>query len=61
MRDLKLLLLGIAVLLFGICAALLAGLGIPGFSYGEYETMTTISLFVGLGLAVLGFVWREED
>ena len=62
MKNLKLMLLGIALLLFGICAALLAGLnGIPTFRNGEYELMALICPFAGLALVVLGFARKDKN
>lgn len=56
------MLLGLALLLFGICAALLAGLaGTPLFRNGEYELLAVICPFVGLALAVLGFCRKDKD
>ena len=61
MKNLKLMLLGIALLLFGICSALLAGLaGAPLFRNGEYELMAVICPAVGLALAVLGFCRKDK-
>ncbi len=61
MKNLKLMLLGIALLLFGVCAALLAGLaGTPLFRNGEYELMAVLCPFAGLALAVWGFFWKDK-
>lgn len=61
MKNPKLMLPGIALLLLGICAALLSGLnGVPTFRSGAYELMAVICPFAGLALAVLGFVRRDR-
>lgn len=56
MKNIRLLLLGIALLLFGISANLLAGLqGTPTFHNGIYELLGVICPVAGLGVALLGF------
>lgn len=61
MKGMKLLLLGIAFILFGISANLLAGLaGTPTFHNGLYELLGVLCPIAGIGAAVLGFFMKDN-
>lgn len=61
MKNIKLILLGIAVILFGLCSILLGGLsGTPTFHNGVYELLGVVCPVVGLVFVVWGF-FRKED
>lgn len=61
MKSVKLILLGIAVTLFGISANLLAGLaGTPTYHNGIYELLGVLCPIAGMGAAVLGFLSKEN-
>lgn len=60
MKNIKCLLLGIALLLFGICAVLLAGLDLPTYHNGIYELLGVLCPIAGIGAAVLGFLSKEN-
>lgn len=61
MKSLKLLLLGIAVILFGVCAILLSGLqGLPTYHNGIYEILGLICPIAGGGLAIEGFFMKGD-
>lgn len=61
MKNIKLLLFGIALLLFGISVNLLAGLqGLPTFQNGIYELVGIFSSIVGIAVSCLGFI-RKDD
>lgn len=60
MKGQRWMLLGIALILFGISAALLAGLqNTPTFGNGIYELLGVLCPIAGLGAALLGFFTRE--
>lgn len=60
MKGVKLILLGIAVTLFGISANLLAGLaGTPTFGNGIYELLGVLCPGAGVILSIIGFVRKE--
>lgn len=62
MKNTKLMLLGIAVILFGICAVLLSGLqGTPNFHNGIYELLGVICPILGVVLSVIGFFMRDDN
>ena len=62
MKNIRLLLLGIALLLFGISANLLAGLqGTPTFHNGIYELLGVFCPIAGGVLALLGFFRRDDE
>ena len=56
MKSVKLMLAGIAVLLFGGCSILLAGLDLPTYHNGIYLLLGAVCPFVGVVLAVFGFL-----
>lgn len=56
MKSIKLILTGIAVLLFGVCSILLAGLDLPTYHNGIYELLGVVCPVVGVALAVFGFL-----
>ncbi len=61
MKNVKLILLGIAVILFGVCSILLGGLtGMPTFHNGIYELLGVVCPVVGLVFVVWGF-FRKDD
>ena len=55
MKSVKLMLAGIAVLLFGGCSILLAGLDLPTYHNGIYLLLGAVCPIVGVVLAVFGF------
>lgn len=60
MKSVKWILLGIAVILFGVCSILLGGLtGTPTFHNGIYELLGVICPVAGLVIAVWGFFRKE--
>lgn len=59
MKSVKLILLGIAALLFGGCSILLAGLDLPTYHNGIYELLGVICPIAGAALAVLGFLRND--
>lgn len=60
MKNIKFLLLGIALLLFGISAILLAGLDLPTYHNGIYELLGVLCPIAGIGAAVLGFFMKDN-
>lgn len=61
MKPIKLLLLGIAIILFGISAALLSGSqGTPTFGNGIYELLGVICPIAGVVLSVVGFACKDK-
>lgn len=56
MKSLKLMLAGIAVLLFGGCSILLAGLDLPTWNNGIYQLLGVVCPIIGVVLAVFGFL-----
>ncbi len=59
MKNLKLTLLGIAVILFGISVLLLSKLPLP--DSGIFEILGLFCPFLGLTLSIIGFVRREDS
>lgn len=59
MKSCKLLLLGIALILFGISAALLAGLDLPTYHNGIYLLLGALCPIAGVFLSVIGFVRKD--
>jgi len=61
MKSVKLILLGIAITLFGVSAALLSGLqGTPTFGNGIYELLGVICPIAGVVLSIIGFVLKDD-
>lgn len=61
MESVKWMLLGIAVLLFGISSNLLAGLqGTPTYHNGIYELLGVACPILGLGIALYGLFRKDE-
>ncbi len=61
MKNLKLILLGLAALLFGVCAILLAGLqGTPTYHNGFWELTGVIFPLAGLLLCIFGYVRKDQ-
>ncbi|MDO5409204.1 MAG: hypothetical protein Q4F21_01990 [Lachnospiraceae bacterium] len=61
MKNQKLLLLGIATILFGICSILLSGLGgIPTYNNAIFELSGVICPIAGIVLAVVGFFMEDK-
>ncbi len=61
MKNIKLLLFGIAVILFGICAVLLSGLqGTPTFHNGVFELAGIICPIAGVLLSAVGFFKKDK-
>ncbi len=60
MKGMKLLLLGIAFILFGICAVLLAGLDLPTYHNGIYKLLGVLCPIAGIGAAALGFFMKDN-
>ena len=59
--DMKKMLLGIAVILCGICAILLSGLeGVTSYKNGLYELFGVLFPIVGLVLSIWGFFVKEK-
>ncbi len=56
MKSVKLMLAGIAVLLFGGCSILLAGLDLPTWNNGIYQLLGVVCPIIGVVLAVFGFL-----
>ena len=56
MKGIKLMLAGIAVLLFGGCSILLAGLDLPTWNNGIYQLLGVVCPIIGIVLAFLGFL-----
>lgn len=50
------MLAGIAVLLFGGCSILLAGLDLPTWNNGIYQLLGVVCPIIGIVLAFLGFL-----
>jgi len=62
MKNIKLILLGIAVILFGISAILLSGLqGTPSFHNGIYELLGVVCPIAGVILSVAGFFMKDHQ
>lgn len=61
MKQVKWMLAGIAVILFGLCSILLAGLeGLPAtYHNGIYELLGVVCPFIGVALAAAGF-WGKD-
>lgn len=59
MKSMKLMLAGIAVLLFGGCSILLAGLDLPTFHNGIYELLGVFCPIAGVTMAVFGFLGHD--
>ena len=53
------MLAGIAVLLFGGCSILLAGLDLPTFHNGIYELLGVFCPIAGVAMAVFGFLGHD--
>lgn len=61
MKNIKIMLLGIALMLFGISAALLSGLqGTPTYHNGIYELLAVSCPIAGLMTCILGLA-RKDD
>ncbi len=61
MKNTKLVLLGIAVILFGISAILLSGLqGTPAFHNGIYELLGVVCPIAGVVLSIIGFFMKDD-
>lgn len=61
MKSLKLILLGVSVILFGISAILLSGLqGTPTFHNGIWELLGSICPILGIILAAAGFFFEKK-
>ena len=61
MKSLKFLLLGIALILFGISAVLLSGLqAVPTLHNGVYELLGVLCPIAGVALSVFGFFYRDK-
>lgn len=61
MKKTKLMLLGIAVLLLGICTILLSGLeGTPTFNNGICELLGVTCPIVGIILSIVGFFTKDN-
>lgn len=58
-KSIKLILTGTAVLLFGGCSILLAGLDLPTFHNGIYELLGVVCPIIGVVLAVFGFLGHD--
>ncbi len=62
MKNVKLMLLGIAIILLGICAILLSGLqGTPTFHNDIYELSAVICPIVGVILSAFGFFMKDSE
>ena len=55
MKSVKLMLAGIAILLFGGCSILLSGLDLPTWNNGIYQLLGVVCPIIGAVLAILGF------
>ena len=55
MKSVKLMLAGIAILLFGGCSILLSGLDLPTWNNGIYQLLGLVCPIIGVVLAILGF------
>lgn len=61
MKQIKWILAGIAVILFGVCAILLAGLsGTPTFHNDMYELLGVSCPFTGLAVVLYGLFCKSE-
>lgn len=61
MKNQKLILLGIAIILFGLCSILLSGLeGMATYNNGIYELLGVICPIAGMILAILGFFMGDK-
>lgn len=60
MKQIRFILFGIAVLLFGVCANLLAGLDLPTLRNGIYELLGVICPFVGIAISGYGLFCKDE-
>lgn len=56
MKSVKLMLAGIAILLFGGCSILLSGLDLPTWNNGIYQLLGVVCPIIGVVLAILGFL-----
>ncbi len=54
MKSVKLMLAGIAILLFGGCSILLSGLDLPTWNNGIYQLLGVVCPIIGVVLAILG-------
>ncbi len=62
MKNIKLMLLGIAVILFGMSAILISGLqGTPNFHNGIYELLGVVCPFAGVALVVIAFFMKDNQ
>ena len=59
MKSVILLLAGLAVLLFGGCSILLAGLDLPTWNNGIYQLLGVVCPIIGVVLAAFGF-WGND-
>lgn len=60
MKGMKLNLLGIALILFGVSALLLAGLDLPTYHHWIFETLGLVCPFFGLITAFWGALVKED-
>lgn len=61
MKSTKLMLLGIVVLLVGICSFLLSGLeGMPTFDNGFFELLGVACTAVGIIVSLVGFFKKDN-
>lgn len=62
MKSIKLILVGISLLLFGICAILLSELdGVPTFQNGVFQLLGLICPFLGLPLSAWGTLKKQNN
>lgn len=62
MKSTKFLLLGIAIILFGVCSILLSGLeGVPTFHNGAYELLGLLCPIAGIILCFAGFFAKDKQ
>lgn len=61
MKNIKIMLLGIALILSGISAALLSGLqGTPTYHNGIYELLAVLCPIAGLAVCIFGLARRDN-
>ena len=61
MKNLKIMLLGLGLMLFGVCAVLMSGLkGFPTYDNGFYQLLGVVCPFAGLALCLFGCARKDQ-
>lgn len=62
MKSYKMMLLGIAFILFGICSVLMSALpDSPAYRVGIFEISALLCPIVGMAISVLGYLQKGSD